>query len=293
LFIYIQIQPGLLEDFIRGSGKQFHASGFSSRVLYARPPSTQGTRRHRFIDIGTEGIERFQDAMRALAKEYEGTEPPSPEPVALTERASDLLKWFADKVEGELGENGRFRLMRGLASKIPEICARAAGIMQRTERYIGPISVEVIRGAIRIGAWHLNQHRMRFCPYSQDELDAMALDEFITRKVATRVIKTKVLEGPWLCRFGPSALRDAETMWRAAKMLESQGKLKVWGALGKSWSVHLNDWFPAPHLTPQDEPRERMSNAFARWRDPPRMPTPAQEPEEPGYVLWPGVRLPD
>jgi len=182
--------------------------------------------------------------------------------------------------------------MRGAASKITENCARIAAILHTMEKRDGLIGVDVLRNAIKLAAWFLNQYRMRFCPLSQLELDMIALDDFITDKVAPRFSKEKAVPGPYLCRHGPHRLRPVERMWSVVKALEARGKVRVWGQKGGAWNVQLVDWFPqALNTTPNigDESRRIIDNwerRLVRQSDP----TPPTIPAE-GYELWPGLYL--
>lgn len=292
LFVYLQIQPEMMDDFLGGRGKQILRSGLASRWQYARPGSRQGTRLHRFIDIPTDGIERYHASIRALLREYEGAEPPTPRVLTLSESAAELLKWFGEKVELELVDGGWFCTMRGNASKIVEICARIAAAMHTFERYDGPISVEVIRGAIMIGAWHLNQHRLRFCPKSKLEIDALLLEEFLIRKFPMRRGDPQNVDGLWLCQFGPRPIRNVDRLFAACEALQAAGKLQLWGKKGQRWGVHLAAWSthaPGDGQAPSPMP---MGSRFADWGNAVVDPPETSEPPQNGYQLWPGVYLP-
>lgn len=288
LAILLQVQPGVSSDFLDSPRSQVHATGFSSRCFFVRPESLQGTRLHRFIDIPSDGMEAFDEAIRSLLKRYEGPEPPQPVSVDLGEAATELLAWFQEKVEIELGDGRRFCMMRGNASKSVEQCSRLAAVMHGLEGYAGPISVDVMRGAIQLTAWFLNQYRMRFCPLSQPELDALELEDCISRH-AHKFKKTQSVAGPELCRLAPRRLRQVEALKATLRTLEAQGKLKIWD--GHSWHVSLTWWFP-PQDPPWKQVEESRSIFALRWRQQPPAATSREIPVETGHVLWPGVILP-
>jgi hypothetical protein len=275
----------------------YHATGYSSRALHVRAKSTQGTRNKKFVEIRKEEILPYHSRMTELLVMYAGPAIPLPKALPLSKAASELLVWFDGEKEKELGEGGRFFHMRGAASKITENCARIAAILHTMEKMDGPITVDVLRNAIKLAAWFLNQYRLRFCPRSQLELDMVDLEEFITDKVAPRFAKERSVPGPYLCRYAPRHLRPVDRLWGVVKALESRGKVRVFGQKGGSWHVHLVDWFPPPPVpTPTPAVSEtRTRHIEDRWNRPRYTPKPI-EPLEPlvplgGYELWPGVYL--
>lgn len=295
LTIYIQVQPIIFEQYLERRGKDIHGSGFSSRFFYAYPKSRQGERLQQFVDIPSEGIEDYHARVRELLGRCVGPVPPEHRVLTLSKAASEQLRWFSREIEKELREGGRFCKMRGAASKSSENCARLAAILHTMEKLNGPISAEVLRNAIKLSAWFLNQYRMRFCPRTQLELDMIELEDHITDKIAPRAkqLKHRSVPGTYLCRYGPRRLRQVDRLWEVLKALESRGKVKVWGERGTSWSVHLIDWFPdAPGESPKRNETMAHSFCFSRWGTLPDQPTPPiAEVKIEGYELWPGVFL--
>ncbi len=289
---YMQIQPDIMDGLVAEGGNHYHATGYSSRALHICAKSTQGERGKQFIEVRDEDIEPFHARVRELLQEYAGPTIPTPALVTLSSAASELLVSFARLREKELREGGRFFHMRGFASKIVENTARIAAILHSMEKMKGPITVEVMRNAIKLAAWFLNQHRMRFCPLSQLELDMITLEEFITDKIAPRFAKERSVPGPYLCRYAPRHLRQIDRLWEVLKEMEKKGKVKVWGNKGHAWHVHLADWFPPPPI-PTFPTDERTAAAASRWettRYHPAAPTPPDVTNT-GYELWPGVYL--
>ena len=289
----MQIQPDVIDGLIAKGDNHYHSTGFSSRALHIYPKSTQGDRNKPFIEIRTDDIEPYHARVRELLAQYTGPTIPAPGLVTLSKAASESLVHFSRLTEKELGEGGRFRHMRGFGSKIVENTARIAAILHSMEKLEGPITVEVMRNAIKLAAWFLNQYRMRFCPHSQLELDMIALEDFITDKIAPRFAKERSVPGPYLCKYAPRPLRQVDRLWEALKALEACGKLEVCGSKGHSWWVHLASWFPpSPLASPVNIPdypvritKFDKNSAF--------YPLPKPEPDIPvnGYELWPGVFL--
>jgi hypothetical protein len=291
LTVLLQLQPGVAKHFLVFPTAEAHATGFSSRWFYLRPKSRQGERLRRFVDIPTEGIEGFNKAVLALLTQYEGPELPTLASLELTDAAVDRLAWFSEEVEVALGDGQWFCMMRGNASKAAEQCARLAAVMHCVEGYTGPISAEIIYSAIKLVAWFMNQFRMRFCPKSQLELDAMELEDCISRH-AYKFKKTRSVPGPDLCRLAPRHLRQVDTLKATLRTLEAQGKLKVWE--GPSWNVHLHWWFPGEELPRQasaSTPAGSFSPSSPRWSQNAAQAAPADITSPSGYELWPGVYL--
>ena len=294
LGMYIQSQPDVTDDYLDNRGKLFHATGFSSRILYTKPKSTQGKRLEEFIDVRKEIIDPYNARLKELLNQYIGPTIPKQKELTLSHPASELLLWYSREVEKELREDGRFFNMRGAASKSTENTARIAAIIHTMENNHGPISVDVIRNAIKIAAWFLNQFRLRFCPRSQLELDMIVLEDFITDKIAPRFHKDRLVPGPYLCRYAPRHLRPVDRLWQVLKALELRNKVKVMGSKGYGgWHVHLTSWLPPlPVATQSRSDYQANSAQTAYWSDKIYLPV-ESKPEVPNndYTLWPGVFL--
>ena len=292
---YMQIQPNIMDGLIAKGDNQYHTTGYSSRALHVYAKSTQGERIKQFVEDRTENIEEFHVRMQDFLARYAGPTIPCPSVVTLSKAASELLVYFSRQVEVELREGGRFRQMRSFASKIAENAARIAAILHTLEKMEGPITVDVMRNAIKLAAWFLNQYRMRFCPRSQLELDMISLSDFITDKIAPRFVKERSVPGPYLCRYAPRHLRQVDHIWEVLKALEACDKLKVCGNKGSMWWVHLASWFPPPPLaSPVNHPDYPVKitkfDENAVYYAPPE-PEPEPDTSANGYELWPGVFL--
>ena len=289
--LYMQIQPGIIDGLIAKGDNHYHLAGFSSRALHIYPKSTQGDRNKPFVETRTDDIEPYHARVQELLVQYTGPTIPTPGLVTLSKAASELLVYFSRLTEKELGEGGRFRHMRGFGSKIVENAARIAAILHSMEKLEGPITVEVMRNAIKLAAWFLNQYRMRFCPHSQLELDMIALEDFITDKIAPRFAKERSVPGPYLCRYCPRQLRQVDRLWETLKALEANEKLKVWGNKGHNWYVHLESWFPPPPFARPANPTGYSVGITKFDKDAVFYPSPKPDIPVNGYELWPGVFL--
>ncbi|MES2363293.1 MAG: DUF3987 domain-containing protein [Pseudomonadota bacterium] len=291
---YWQIQPDIMDGVLRKGGNHYHATGYSSRSLHVRANSTQGTRDKKFVEVREEDIQPFHMRINELLDMYRGPDLPTRKVLTLSKAATELLSWFDDEKEKAIGEGGWFFHMRAAASKSPENAARLAAHLQVMEKLDGPIGVEVMRNAIVLTAYFLNQHRMRFCPLSQLELDMSAMEEFVTYRIPPSYVRNGMIDGPDLCRIGPRHLRPVDRLWEVLKALELTGKVKLFGAKGSLWRVEV----VARTSRYFEEPPAGTATIFPRLKvslDPSSMPPPPSPPQivVPGnsYELWPRVYL--
>jgi hypothetical protein len=300
LTVYLQVQPGVFEHFLSRQGDLTHVSGNSSRWLYANPLSTQGLRKSAFVDLPLNDLAIYNERIRELLSKYTANQLPKLKTKTLSDAASGLLRWFSDKIEGELKERGRFTAMRGAATKAPENCARLAAVMHEFENASGDTSkevdVETLGGAIKIIAWHLNQYRMRFAPLTQMERDILDLEECIFRHAHRWENNGSTVHGYVLARYAPSRLRQTNKLHDVALELGIQNKAKVWDAYTRGWRIDLSHWISSSKNQGAQEAQE-ISNHHpqAELQAARRSELEAERAKrrtEEGYELWPNCFLP-
>jgi hypothetical protein len=114
------------------------------------PPSLQGTRlsNKESADDDFSSLSSFSIKMASIlrrdlpieaAKQKQGEQPPAkkkyvgkellPRSLPFSEGAKELWVKYKDHVEAQLGPDGEFEVIRGLANKLPEHAARIAGIL--------------------------------------------------------------------------------------------------------------------------------------------------------------------
>lgn len=313
LTVYLQVQPGVFEHFLSRQGNLAHASGNSSRWLYANPPSRQGQRKSEFVDLPTENKRVYNNRIRNMLSQYAADQLPDPRIKTLSGAAEGRLKWFSDAIESELAEGGRFTFMRGAATKAPENCARLAAVMHEfelTTEDVGAgdkskeIDVETVNGAIKIVAWHLNQYRLRFAPLTQMELDVQDLEECITKhyhrweKVKTEgkgEVKDEV-KGSELARYAPRRLRQIDKLFPVVEELAIQDKVEILHADTRGWTLKLTYWSSSsPRRIEPGKPYSYMTRHPQRHLQEERQRA-LQEAKEKrtgrqGYELWPSFFL--
>lgn len=296
LCFYGPIQGAELERLLGGRARAVFGSGNAYRWLFARPRSTQGTRFDKFLERPKEWMENFSQRTRELLWKLDGAALPlRRKPKRFTKAARNLLAWYGEQIELELVDGKRFALMRGAAAKSPEVCAKIAADMAEFEIY-DTVSADVVRGAILIGAWHLNQFKMRFAPYSNEELDDNAMREFLNEKVPTWLRRSKeywFYNGPDLLNIVPSRLRgDVKRVKNSIRRIQAEdGSVQLSEAsVGRGWTIHFPGWHQ-PDLRVHGR-RELPPLNARRWDNPPVVSERTVEQPNSGEILWPGVRLP-
>ena len=81
-----------------------------------------------------------------------------PRPIVMTDRACSMWRAFADKIECELGPNGKLRPVTGLANKIPEHAARIAGVLALFENLeTSELDETALGRGIKLAQWYLGE----------------------------------------------------------------------------------------------------------------------------------------
>lgn len=303
LCVHVQFQPAASDKFQRSRSLPYE-NGFMFRCLYYRPESTQGTRFRRYTDLPAKDIEAYYATMRSLLEEYARDTLPTPIVLTLSPSAKGLLEWLQDELEAEVAEGGWFAQMKGAAAKAVDICARVSAVLHRANDVPGTIvGVDTIRDAIKIVTWHLNQHRMRFCPHTEEELDAIELRDWLNMKVPSLIKQTRNYwyDGPALSRIVINRLRgNVDRLKAALKLLQEQEQIvrvfervpRPGGGLS-GWDVEFTAWIPplAP-IERRDMPPLFSGRLWNGYQQPAPLVTEQREAGC-GYELWPGVVLPD
>lgn len=292
--LYTAIQPAEFERHLRGRAKAALSSGNSSRWLYARPASTQGYRLDQFSERPGEWIADYWSRHRELLERLNSAPLPlRRRPKRFSKAARDLLVWYGREIEEALSDQGWFAQMRGVANKSAEVAGRQAASMAEFEGY-RIVTADIVQVAIRIVAWHLNQYRLRFAPYTEDERDVIAMRIFFDEWVPKWLKRPKqywFYNGPDMLHIVPNRLRrDVDRVKKAIRSIEAQDQAVrlVEAPVGRGWTVHF-DPIHGMHLP---EPSRELAPLTSRWAS---VEAPSRSPvvkEIEGIVLWPGVMLP-
>jgi hypothetical protein len=312
LSIHVQFQPAVLDKFLESAGLNYD-NGFLARCLFYHPESTQGTRHCKYRDLPEAEMDAYYHVMRRALDRCAQAELPTPTILTLSPAAQKLLSWVQEALEADVGPKRWFSQMKGAANKAADICVRIAAILHSADEVPGTvIGVEFLRNAIKLVAWHLNEHKLHFCPNTEEELDAIELREWLDKKAPGLIRQTSRFsyEGPALSRICPGRLRgDVHRLKAAIKLLENQEQsvrlVEVKTAIGErseqeqpgrasisrpTWFVQFTAWTPpAPPLERSDLPPFSSGRFWNRQA----ATAPVKEATVHGYVLWPGVVLPE
>lgn len=196
----LALQPGILQD--TGRTRRFRDSGLMARFLYAVPRSTVGQRdvRDRRAlpeDIRADyehGIDRLLDGMRRPIG--------APRRIPFEPAALDAWQDFAQRLEDELGEGGRYAHMSDWASKLPGAVARVACVLALAEHGTGleAVPAAAVGRAVQLGELLIPHAEAAFALMgaADGETDAQIALAFIQRHrleaVARRELQ-KAMEG--------------------------------------------------------------------------------------------------
>lgn len=211
------VQPGTLAD-VAGS-KRFRDSGLLARFLWAIPDSTVGRRDvRRHTPIPEHVKEAYKRGIFGLLEGW-GEPVGKPKVLTFTDPARELWFDFAQEVENQQGDGGRYEAISDWTSKLPGQLARVAAVMELAE--IGLDAEEVseiaMRNALQLGRLLIDHARAAFALLGTDavDTDAAAVLRWIKasgRREFTRREAQKAQEG----RF-----RSVERLEKAMERLEA------------------------------------------------------------------------
>lgn len=135
----LALQPGILFDV--ASGRRFRDSGLLARFLYCMPISTVGkrdVRRHvpipKAVRLAYEaGLFGLLDKRPRISGE--------PKLLAFSDPARECWLDFAEEIERQQGEGGKFESISDWTSKLPGAAARMAGLIELAEVGSGADSI--------------------------------------------------------------------------------------------------------------------------------------------------------
>lgn len=228
LTMCLQVQESALLEFITKTGTLARGTGFLARYLFARPESTQGTRRFSEPPKTMPALANYHDQIIHILQ----SPPPINdagclEPSLLTLAPNAKAAWirFHDEIESGLCKGGELEEIRDVASKIADNAARLAALFHVIEGGIGAISLEHMEAAYRITAWHLNEALRLFSSLALPEplANAVLLDEWLIghcRNKGVDTISTRVTS-----QYGPAKLRDKAKLNAAIQELIDHGRI--------------------------------------------------------------------
>lgn len=199
----LMIQPGMMSE-VAGS-KGFRDSGLLARFLYAIPATNVGkrdVRKHPAIDPALR--ERYELGVLSLLEGWlcEPGTVPAVKALDMTDAACELWYGFAQELEDNHGDGGKYESIRDWTSKLAGTVARIAALLELAEMGLGAetVTLDAMDRAIRLAMVLIPHAQAAFGLLGTDttEVDAMAVIKWAqatSREKFTRHECHKALQG--------------------------------------------------------------------------------------------------
>lgn len=218
----LALQPGVLSEV--AASRRFRDSGLLARFLFAMPESNVGKRDvRRRVSVPDQVRDDYEAALFRLLEDVPAVIG-KPRVLPMTEPALELWADFAQEIENNQGEGGRFEAISDWTSKLPGAVARIAALLELAEvgRHAEEVSETATRQAVALGRLLIPHAQAAFGLLGTDGVDsdgaaivkwvqANGLTEFSRRECQ------KAMEG----RF-----RNLERLNKALQRLEQQDVLR-------------------------------------------------------------------
>ena len=241
LTVGIQVQSGLLLDFVQSTRGLARSSGFLARFLIAWPESTHGYRDFCEPPPGFPALSAYHAQLRAML-ERQGTldEHGRLVPRALPLEPAAKQAWITwhDNVEHSMRPTREMADLKDVAAKAADNLARVAAVLAVFEDPAATIVAERhICAAASIMNWHLQEARRFFGQLALPvEIgDAVLIDGWLVKR-APDTAKTRFTKRD-VQRLGP--VRERERFTQALAILEDAARIRIVRE-GRSWVVELN-----------------------------------------------------
>lgn len=231
LSINIAIQKNTLKEFMCGNGKLARDTGFLARFLLSNPASTQGTRMFKAPQKDWPALASFNTKVGELLDLIDADRPRLM--LKLSESAYRQWVEFHNEIETQLADNMDFTLIKDVASKAADNCARLAAVFHVFENGpYGEIDDDNIKRAAKIVEWHLYQTK-KFLYGSitmTEESDSDILKKWLIKecrkKGASSIKYSNILQS------GPSRLRNKDALMSAIDQLSAADIAKLTDSAG-------------------------------------------------------------
>lgn len=168
------VQPGTLND-VAGS-RALRDNGMLARILWAFPASAVGRRDvRRHAPIPQHVKEAYERGIFGLLEGW-GEPVGKPKVLTFTDPARELWFDFAQDVENQQGEGGKYESISDWTSKLPGQLARVAAVMELAEVGLNADEVSEVsmRCAIKLGSLLIEHARAAFALLGTDAVDTDA-----------------------------------------------------------------------------------------------------------------------
>lgn len=189
----LAVQPGVLAEV--AASRRFRDSGLLARFLFAMPPSTVGKRDvRRRVAVPERVRAEYEAALFGLLEDVPAV-PGTPRVLPMTDPARELWADFAQAIENDQGEGGRYEAISDWTSKLPGAVARISALLELAEtvRHAEEVSQAATSRALVIGHLLIPHAQAAFGLLGTDSTDndaaailkwarANELDEFSRRQ---------------------------------------------------------------------------------------------------------------
>lgn len=196
----LAIQPGVFDEV--AMTRRNRDSGLLARFLYAMPVSTVGKRnvRERLAVPKAVSLDYQAELFRLL--ENRPVIPDDPRVLPMTEQALELWCDFAQSIEDNQGDGGKYESISDWTSKLPGAVARIAALLELAVSglKVEKVSLEATRKAVLLGSLLIPHAQAAFGALGSDktEVDANAIIKWIRStgaKTFSRRECQKAMEG--------------------------------------------------------------------------------------------------
>jgi hypothetical protein len=215
----IAVQGKLMEDYLKGRGRNARDIGFLPRGFFCFPMSTKGTRFVTNAQQSWPHLEALQARLREILDNDRiemdaGRE--GRHVLVFSLGAKEHWIRFRNNVEANLIPGGYFSDVTDAASKSANNLARVAALFHFIEGKTGEISEETILQAMDVCDWYLEEFRRLFSKNMQMptvESDALALEKSIANYFYNRPGLVSMKKSA-LTQYAPSQLRGGNNKYR-------------------------------------------------------------------------------
>lgn len=221
LAVHLMVQPSVARAFL--ADPMAVDTGFLPRFLICEPPSTIGTRFHRNARRDDLAISGFGDRLgqilgRPLPMDAKTMEL-RPRDLPLSPEARGLLIAFADQVEAQQAQGGKYAHVTGYASKAAEQAARIAGVLTLwLDLDAKQVEARDMLDGIALAEFYLGEAlRLADAAQVSRETDqALALRNWLVNDWKDDEVTLREV-----IQYGPNALRESSKARKALGILES------------------------------------------------------------------------
>ena len=224
LSLHLMMQPLVASELF--TDPIYTDQGFLARVLCAWPESTAGNRRYVHADPTTDpAMQRYWTTLTTLLNRVYPLRPETrnelqPRCIPLSAKAKAVWVAYADTIESQLAVGQPLETVRGFASKSAEHAARIAGVLALIQDVNAPeIGAVEVESAIALMDYYLTEVlRLQAAGIADPDLQ-------LAEKLRAWCSGRSTIHLREIYQFGPSGIRDAETVRKMVNILVKHGWL--------------------------------------------------------------------